>query len=104
MAKNTYGTGNFMLMNTGNEPVFSSNGLLTTVAYKIGDAAPVYALEGSVAMSGSLIQWLRDNLRMIEHAAESEELATSVKAPAAATLFPHSPACSRLTGVPTLAA
>ena len=79
MAKNTYGTGNFMLMNTGNEPVFSNNGLLTTVAYKIGDAAPVYALEGSVAMSGSLIQWLRDNLRMIEHAAESEELATSVK-------------------------
>ena len=79
MAKNTYGTGNFMLMNTGSEPVFSNNGLLTTVAYKIGDAAPVYALEGSVAMSGSLIQWLRDNLRMIEHAAESEELATSVK-------------------------
>ena len=68
-----------MHMNTGNEPVFSNNGLLTTVAYKIGDAAPVYALEGSVAMSGSLIQWLRDNLRMIEHAAESEELATSVK-------------------------
>ena len=79
MAKNTYGTGNFMLMNTGNEPVFSNNGLLTTVAYKIGDAAPVYALEGSVAMSGSLIQWLRDNLRMIENAAESEELATSVE-------------------------
>ena len=104
MAKNTYGTGNFMLMNTGNEPVFSNNGLLTTVAYKIGDAAPVYALEGSVAMSGSLIQWLRDNLRMIEHAAESEELATSVKAPVAATLFPRSPACSHLTGVPTLAA
>ena len=104
MAKNTYGTGNFMLMNTGNEPVFSNNGLLTTVAYKIGDAAPVYALEGSVAMSGSLIQWLRDNLRMIEHAAESEELTTSVKAPVAATLFPHSPACSHPTGVPTLAA
>ena len=79
MAKNTYGTGNFMLMNTGNEPVFSDNGLLTTVAYKIGDAAPVYALEGSVAMSGSLIQWLRDNLRMIENAAESEGLATSVE-------------------------
>ena len=79
MAKNTYGTGCFMLMNTGTEPVFSDNGLLTTVAYKIGDAAPVYALEGSVAMSGSLIQWLRDNLRMIENAAESEGLATSVE-------------------------
>ena len=79
MAKNTYGTGNFMLMNTGSEPVFSDNGLLTTVAYKIGDAAPVYALEGSVAMSCSLIQWLRDNLRMIENAAESEGLATSVE-------------------------
>ena len=80
MAKNTYGTGNFMLMNTGNEPVFSDNGLLTTVAYKIGDTDPVYALEGSVAMSGSLIQWLRDNLGMLTNASESEALATSVEA------------------------
>ena len=79
MAKNTYGTGNFMLMNTGNEPVFSDNGLLTTVAYKIGDTDPVYALEGSVAMSGSLIQWLRDNLGMLTNASESEALATSVE-------------------------
>ncbi len=79
MAKNTYGTGNFMLMNTGEEPVISENGLLTTVAYKIGDQKPVYALEGSVAVSGSLIQWLRDNLHMIDDAAESEDLATSVK-------------------------
>ena len=79
MAKNTYGTGNFMLMNTGNEPVFSDNGLLTTVAYKIGDTDPVYALEGSVAMSGSLIQWLRDNLGMLTNASDSEALATSVE-------------------------
>lgn len=79
MAKNTYGTGNFMLMNTGEEPVISENGLLTTVAYKIGDNKPVYALEGSVAVSGSLIQWLRDNLKMIDDAADSEALATSVE-------------------------
>lgn len=79
MAKNTYGTGNFMLMNTGHQAVFSDNGLLTTVAYKIGEEKPVYALEGSVAVSGSLIQWLRDNLRMIDDASESEGLATSVE-------------------------
>ena len=59
MAKNTYGTGCFMLMNTGTEPVFSENGLLTTVAYKIGDQDPVYALEGSIAIAGSLTQWMR---------------------------------------------
>ena len=62
MAKNTYGTGCFMLMNTGTEPVFSNNGLLTTVAYKIGEQPAVYALEGSIAVAGSLVQWLRDNL------------------------------------------
>lgn len=88
MAKNTYGTGNFMLMNTGTEPVISENGLLTTVAYKLGDAAPVYALEGSVAVSGSLIQWLRDNLKMIDNASESEELATSVENTGGAYVVP----------------
>ncbi|WP_423859487.1 FGGY family carbohydrate kinase, partial [Arachnia propionica] len=62
MAKNTYGTGCFMLMNTGTDPVFSDNGLLTTVAYKLGDQPTVYALEGSIAVAGSLVQWLRDNL------------------------------------------
>lgn len=77
-AKNTYGTGNFMLMNTGEEPVFSDNGLLTTVCYQIGDAKPVYALEGSIAVTGSLVQWLRDNLKMFDSAPEIEELATSV--------------------------
>jgi glycerol kinase len=79
MAKNTYGTGNFMLLNTGNEPVESKNGLLTTVAYKIGDAKAVYALEGSIAVTGSLVQWLRDNLGIIKSAPEVEELAKTVE-------------------------
>ncbi|MFL6145001.1 MAG: glycerol kinase GlpK [Labedaea sp.] len=77
-AKNTYGTGNFMLLNTGTEKVASKNGLLTTVCYKIGDERPVYALEGSIAITGALVQWLRDNLRIIGSAAEIEELAGSV--------------------------
>src|SRR6185503_4811185 len=64
-AKNTYGTGNFVLLNTGTEKVLSSNGLLTTVCYKIGSADTVYALEGSIAVTGSLVQWIRDNLGMI---------------------------------------
>lgn len=78
MAKNTYGTGCFVLMNTGEEPVFSENGLLTTVAYKIGDNKPVYALEGSIAVAGSLVQWLRDNLGMIKTSDEIEKLASTV--------------------------
>jgi glycerol kinase len=78
-AKNTYGTGNFMLLNTGTELVHSENGLLTTVGYRIGDDAPVYALEGSIAVTGSLIQWLRDNLGLIGSAAEVEELARAVE-------------------------
>ncbi|NUU17320.1 glycerol kinase GlpK [Cellulomonas humilata] len=78
MAKNTYGTGNFMLINTGTEPVPSKNGLLTTVCYKIGDQPTVYALEGSIAVSGSLVQWLRDNLGIISSAPEIEELAKTV--------------------------
>jgi glycerol kinase len=77
-AKNTYGTGNFLLLNTGNEAVQSKNGLLTTVCYKIGDAETVYALEGSIAVTGSLVQWLRDNLKLIQAAPEVEELAESV--------------------------
>ncbi|MCC2594224.1 glycerol kinase GlpK [Tessaracoccus sp. OS52] len=79
MAKNTYGTGNFMLLNTGEEIVPSKNGLLTTVCYKIGDNKPIYALEGSIAVTGSLVQWLRDNLKMIGSAAEIEELANTVE-------------------------
>ncbi|MDQ7991586.1 MAG: glycerol kinase GlpK [Propionicimonas sp.] len=79
MAKNTYGTGCFMIMNTGEEIVPSANGLLTTVCYKIGDAKPIYALEGSIAVTGSLVQWLRDNLRMFDSAPEIEALAASVE-------------------------
>ena len=78
-AKNTYGTGCFTLMNTGTEPVFSKNGLLTTVLYQLGDEAPVYALEGSVAVAGSLVQWLRDNLGMIVKSSDIGALAESVK-------------------------
>src|SRR6478735_1460989 len=79
MAKNTYGTGNFMLINTGTSKVPSKNGLLTTVCYKIGDEATVYALEGSIAVSGSLVQWIRDNLGMIGSAPEIETLAKTVE-------------------------
>ncbi|GAB3810967.1 glycerol kinase GlpK [Tessaracoccus terricola] len=79
MAKNTYGTGNFMLLNTGEEIVPSKNGLLTTVCYKIGDNKPIYALEGSIAVTGSLVQWLRDNLKIIDSAPEIEELAATVE-------------------------
>jgi glycerol kinase len=78
-AKNTYGTGNFMLLNTGTEKVPSKNGLLTTVCYKIGDQPTVYALEGSIAVTGSLVQWVRDNLGLISSAPEIEDLAKSVE-------------------------
>ncbi|EWM13526.1 glycerol kinase GlpK [Kutzneria sp. 744] len=78
-AKNTYGTGNFMLLNTGTEKVASRNGLLTTVCYKIGSQDAVYALEGSIAVTGSLVQWLRDNLGIIGSASEIEGLARSVE-------------------------
>jgi glycerol kinase len=78
-AKNTYGTGNFLIFNTGEEIVHSKNGLLTTVGYKLGDAPVHYALEGSIAVTGSLIQWLRDSLGMISSAAEVEALAATVE-------------------------
>lgn len=78
MAKNTYGTGCFLVMNTGNDIVFSDNGLLTTVCYQVGEQLPVYALEGSVAVAGSLVQWMRDNLGLIENAADIETLAATV--------------------------
>ncbi|GHD42279.1 glycerol kinase [Mycetocola manganoxydans] len=77
-SKNTYGTGNFLIFNTGEEIVHSKNGLLTTLGYKLGDAKPHYALEGSIAVTGSLIQWLRDNLGIIKSAPEVETLATTV--------------------------
>ena len=78
-AKNTYGTGNFLLLNTGTTPVPSKNGLITTAGYRIGNADTVYALEGSIAITGALVQWLRDNLKMIKAAPEIEELATTVE-------------------------
>lgn len=78
-AKNTYGTGNFMVMNTGHEPVSSQTGLLSTVAYAISGKRTVYALEGSIAVTGSLIQWLRDKLGIIATAAEVEGLAAAVE-------------------------
>jgi glycerol kinase len=77
-AKNTYGTGNFMLLNTGEEAVQSKSGLLTTVCYKVGEKKAIYALEGSIAITGALVQWLRDNLKMIDAAPKVEELAKSV--------------------------
>jgi len=77
-AKNTYGTGNFLLLNTGNEIVQSKSGLLTTLAYKIGDQPATYCLEGAIAITGALVQWLRDNLGLISSAPEVEDLAKTV--------------------------
>ena len=76
-AKNTYGTGSFLLLNTGERPVFSRHGLITTLAYQLSGSAPVYCLEGSVAMAGALVQWLRDNLGIIERSDQVEALAAS---------------------------
>lgn len=78
MAKNTYGTGCFLLLNTGETPVCSNNNLLTTLAWQLGDALPVYALEGSVFVAGAAVQWLRDELGLISSAEESAALAASV--------------------------
>ncbi len=77
-AKNTYGTGNFLLLNTGAKPIASRSGLITTVAYKLGDAPAAYALEGSIAVTGALLHWLRDNLGLIRNAAEADSLAAGV--------------------------
>jgi glycerol kinase len=78
-AKNTYGTGNFLLLNTGTEAVQSKSGLLTTLAYKIGDQPAVYCLEGAIAITGALVQWLRDNLGLIKESPEIEDLAKTVE-------------------------
>ena len=77
MVKNTYGTGCFMLMNSGNTPILSKNNLLTTIAWKLGDQV-TYALEGSIFVAGSVVQWLRDGLGIIKSSSEVEELAASV--------------------------
>jgi glycerol kinase len=86
--KNTYGTGCFLIMNTGTDIVHSTNGLITTVAYKLGDEPANYALEGSIAVAGSLVQWLRDNLGLISDASEIEALATSVADSGGAVIVP----------------
>jgi glycerol kinase len=78
-AKNTYGTGNFLVLNTGTTPVPSRSGLITGVGYKIGDQPAAYMLEGSIAITGALVQWLRDNLKMIDSSAEVESLARTVQ-------------------------
>jgi FGGY family of carbohydrate kinases, C-terminal domain len=78
-AKNTYGTGCFLLLNTGHKPVISSQGLLTTLGYQINEQPAVYCLEGSIAIAGALVQWLRDNLGLISSASEIEDLAITVK-------------------------
>ena len=78
-AKNTYGTGNFLLLNTGTTPVQSKSGLLTTLGYKIGSQPAVYCLEGAIAITGALVQWLRDNLGLIKNSPEVEDLAKTVE-------------------------
>jgi glycerol kinase len=78
-AKNTYGTGNFMLLNTGTDIVQSKSGLLTTLGWKLGDAPAVYCLEGAIAITGALVQWLRDNLGLIKTSPEIEDLAKTVE-------------------------
>ncbi|MFC8920705.1 glycerol kinase GlpK [Streptomyces sp. NPDC057116] len=87
-AKNTYGTGSFLLLNTGERPVPSKNGLITTVGYRIGAQAPVYCLEGSIAITGALVQWFRDQLGIIRSAAEIETLAASVEDNGGAYIVP----------------
>ncbi|GAA2594480.1 glycerol kinase GlpK [Streptomyces axinellae] len=87
-AKNTYGTGSFLLLNTGNRPVPSKNGLLTTMGYRLGNEAPVYCLEGSIAITGALVQWFRDQLGIIGDASEIEPLAASVEDNGGAYIVP----------------
>ncbi|MEC4020608.1 glycerol kinase GlpK [Streptomyces sp. H27-D2] len=87
-AKNTYGTGSFLLLNTGNRPVASKNGLITTVGYQLGGQQPVYCLEGSIAITGALVQWFRDQLGIIKSADEIETLAASVSDNGGAYIVP----------------
>ena len=100
-SKSTYGTGGFLLCNTGDEIVRSEHGLLSTVAYQLGDGPPCYALEGSVAVAGSLIQWLRDRLELIRDVAEVEPLAASVVDSGGAYVVPAFSGFSLPVGGPT---
>jgi glycerol kinase len=103
-AKNTYGTGNFMLLNSGHTPVASKAGLLTTLAYQFEGEPAVYALEGSIAVTGAAVQWLRDQMGIIQSAAEIEPLAASVADAGTSVSCPPSRVCSPPTGAPTRAA
>ena len=104
-AKNTYGTGCFLLMNTGETPVPSNSGLVTTVAWQLGEQEPCYALEGSIAVTGALVQWLRDNLGLIRHAApRSRRWPPRCRTTATSISCRRSPACTRRIGAPTRAA
>ena len=104
-AKNTYGTGCFMLLNTGTKVVQSKNGLLTTLGYKIGDQPAVYALEGSIAITGALVQWLRDNLGMITQSPRGRGAGQDRRRQRRRLLRARrSAACSRRTGSRTPAA
>jgi glycerol kinase len=103
-AKNTYGTGCFMLLNTGTKPVPSKSGLLTTLGYKIGKEPAGYCLEGSIAITGALVQWLRDNPISSTFRSISRTMPRPCQTAAASTLCRPSPACLRLTGNPTRAA
>jgi len=96
--KCTYGTGSFLLLNTGSQLVESTHGLLTTVACRIAGEPATYALEGSIAVTGALVQWLRDKLGMISSAAEIETLARTVEDSGGSTWCRHSPASLRPTG------
>jgi len=87
-AKNTYAAGCFLLLNTGTSPVISNKGLLTTLAYQIGSELPVYALEGSIASTGAIVHWLRDNLGLIQKSSDFEALARSVEDNGGAYLVP----------------
>jgi glycerol kinase len=100
-AKNTYGTGCFMLLNTGEKPIPSENGLLTTLGYKIGDPLAVYCLEGSIATTGALAQWLRDNLGLIEKSSDVENWLKQWKITVTSILPQPSPGCSHPTGAVT---
>ncbi|MGJ3561213.1 FGGY-family carbohydrate kinase [Streptomyces sp. INA 01156] len=102
--QNTYGTGNFLVLNTGTELVRSQHGLLTTVAYQFAGSPAVYALEGSIAVTGAAVQWLRDQLKIITSAPESERLALSVEDNGGMYFVRPSPVCSPRTGAPTPAA
>lgn len=102
-AKSTYGTGTFMLMNTGGKPVNSYSGLLTTVGYRVGDEPAVYALEGAIAVTGSLVQWMRDQMGLIRSAPRSRPWRPRSTTTAAPTSYPPSPVSSHRTGARTRA-